>query len=228
MWCSSRRREIGPGGLGRGGHGLGSATRPCSRLASDMCIKNTVHKFLECSAIGCCSFSMRSGAVGPSMRSSAVTVAKGGMYQSDHGIYHALYHETTGGIYQHISYETKGGIYRCICHGIYYDIYHGIYLFMEDGIYHGIYHLGIYHARRLHGRVALPSPCPTRPRPPGPVLRRREEHHILTLTCERKVSTILQIYTQLQAPVYAAASAARQGCELSISALHPARQTRFL
>ena len=41
-------------------------------------------------------------------------------------------------------------------------------------------------ARRLHGRVALPSPCPPRPRPPGPISRRREEHHILTLTCERK------------------------------------------
>ena len=129
MWCSSRRRGTGPGGLGRGGHGLGSATRPCSRLACDMCIKNTVHKFLECSAIGCCSCGMLSGAVGASMRSSAVTVAKGGMYQSDHGIYHALYH------------ETKGGIYQCICHGIYQDIYHGIYLCMEDGIYHGIYHL---------------------------------------------------------------------------------------
>ena len=75
----------------------------------------------------------------------------------------------------------------------------------------------ISQARRLHGRVALPSPCPPRPRPPCPVSRRREEHHILTLTCERKVSTILQIYTQLQAPVYAAASAARQGCERSIS-----------
>ena len=68
--------------------------RQWSRLACDMCIKNTVHKFLECSAIGCNSCSTRSGAVGASMRSSAVTVAKGGMYQSDHGIYHALYHDT--------------------------------------------------------------------------------------------------------------------------------------
>ena len=45
----------------------------------------------------------------------------------------------------------------------------------------------------------------------------REEHHIPPLTCERKISTILQNYTQLQAPVYAAASAARQGCERSMS-----------
>ena len=45
----------------------------------------------------------------------------------------------------------------------------------------------------------------------------RKEHHIPPLTCERKVSTILQNYTQLQAPVYAAASAARQGCERSMS-----------
>ena len=65
-----------------------------SRLACNVCIKNTVHTFLECSAIGCSSCSMQSGAVGASMRSSAVTVAKGGMYQSKHGIYHALYHAT--------------------------------------------------------------------------------------------------------------------------------------
>jgi len=72
-----RQRGTGPGSLGRGPHGFGSATglRPCSRLACDVCIKNTVHKFLECSAIGYSSCSIQSGAVGASMWSSAVTVA---------------------------------------------------------------------------------------------------------------------------------------------------------
>jgi len=66
---SQRQRRTGPGSLGRGGHGLGSATRLYSRLACVMCIKNTVQKFLECSAIGCSSCSMRSGAVGAVQRS---------------------------------------------------------------------------------------------------------------------------------------------------------------
>ena len=50
------------------------------------------------------------------------------MYQSDHGIYLGLYHDTKGGIYQ--------GIYRQIYHDIYPGIDHSIYHGMKDGIYH--------------------------------------------------------------------------------------------
>ncbi len=79
---------------------------------------NTSHSVssLKCFAIGCSSCSMRSGAVGASMLSSAVTVASGGVYQSGHGKCYGLYHDTKGGIYHSVYHEMKGGIYQYICH----------------------------------------------------------------------------------------------------------------
>ena len=88
---------------------------------------------------------MQSGAVGASMRSSAVTVAKGGMYQSDHGIYHALYHERKV-VYTSIYTMKRKVVYTSVYAMVYTTIHTMVYIFVWKMVYTMVYTtLGIYH-----------------------------------------------------------------------------------